>query len=213
MRTDSMPYSDQPPGATPDNKRVANFRYNDNVSIGYNEGYAATGNWFPENDKSYLTDVGAYTQSKSNYGTFDQGGNVAEWDETNVGPWRRISGGDWLSLNTAYPAGYMEKYSWFDVDPTTETASLGFRVASASLPDYNHNGTVDSADYVLWRKNGGPTIDYTLWRAHFGESLAGNGVLFDSAIPEPESPRLIIVGVLVCVTSLSPRTVKRPILL
>jgi formylglycine-generating enzyme required for sulfatase activity len=209
MRTDDMPHSDQPPGATPDNTRVANFRYDDNLSTTYNDGYAATGNWFPENDKNYLTDVGAYTRSTNYYGTFDQGGNVAEWDETNIGPWRRISGGDWLSLSTSYPAQFMEKYSWGDIDPTTETSALGFRVASASLPDYNHSGIVDSADYVVWRKNGGPTIDYTLWRAYFGENLSGSGASFGSAIPEPASMSLIIVGVLACVTSRSTRTAKR----
>ena len=45
--------------------------------------------------------------------------------------------------------------------------------------DYNNNGKVDAADYVLWR-NGGPLqnevdapgtvngADYTAWRARFG---------------------------------------------
>ena len=39
--------------------------------------------------------------------------------------------------------------------------------------DYNNNGTVDAADYVLWRKTGGSQDDYETWRAHFGET-AGN---------------------------------------
>ena len=50
--------------------------------------------------------------------------------------------------------------------------------------DYNNNGTVDAADYVLWRK-GGPlqnevdtpgvvnAADYTAWRARFGNSGSG----------------------------------------
>jgi serralysin len=53
------------------------------------------------------------------------------------------------------------------------------------LPDYNGNGVVDTADYVLWR-NGGPLQndltpgvqpgDYNVWRAHFGRTVAaGSG--------------------------------------
>jgi hypothetical protein len=50
------------------------------------------------------------------------------------------------------------------------------------LPDYNGNGVVDAADYVLWR-NGGPLQndltpgvqpdDYNVWRAHFGRTVGG----------------------------------------
>ena len=50
--------------------------------------------------------------------------------------------------------------------------------------DYNNNGMVDAADYVLWRKGGplqnDPTpgvsaADYTFWRSRFG-SNTGSGV-------------------------------------
>ena len=40
--------------------------------------------------------------------------------------------------------------------------------------DFNNNGTVDAADYVVWRKGIGvaPTQDnYNLWRAHFGQTV------------------------------------------
>ncbi len=43
MRTNSVPYSDQPPGATPDNSRVGNFFSNDGTANGYNDGYAVSG--------------------------------------------------------------------------------------------------------------------------------------------------------------------------
>ena len=38
------------------------------------------------------TDVGAYTLSASPYGTFDQGGNVSEWNETGLGSTLGIRG-------------------------------------------------------------------------------------------------------------------------
>jgi hypothetical protein len=61
--------------------------------------------------------------------------------------------------------------------------------------DYNNNGVVDAADYVLWR-NGGPLQnevdnigvvsagDYTAWRARFGNT-AGSGS--GAAVPEPSA--------------------------
>jgi hypothetical protein len=72
-------------------------------------------------------------------------------------------------------------------------------VTSAAPPgvpgDYNGNGVVDSADYVLWR-NGGPlanevdapgtinAADYTAWRARLGNTGSGAG-LDGGAVPEP----------------------------
>ena len=84
MKTNSVPYSDQPPGATPDNTRVGNFNKDDGVANGYDDGFAVLGSPSPNNTQNYLTDVGAYASSPSYYGTFDQGGNVYEWNETLV---------------------------------------------------------------------------------------------------------------------------------
>ena len=51
--------------------------------------------------------------------------------------------------------------------------------------DYNDNGVVDAADYVLWRNNpaslenegASPGVvdpaDYTFWRSQFGKTVAG----------------------------------------
>jgi hypothetical protein len=43
-------------------------------------------------------------------------------------------------------------------------------VASIPLPDFNHDGVVDAADYVVWRKNSDPAADYNLRRTHFGKA-------------------------------------------
>jgi formylglycine-generating enzyme len=42
-----------------------------------------------------MTDVGAYQNSGSPYGTFDQGGNVYEWNESLLGNRRGVRGGSW----------------------------------------------------------------------------------------------------------------------
>jgi formylglycine-generating enzyme required for sulfatase activity len=82
MRTNGVPFSDQPPGATPDNSRVGNFFKTDNVANGYDDGYAVTS---PMScSQGCFTDVGAYSSSPSYYGTFDQGGNIWEWTESLV---------------------------------------------------------------------------------------------------------------------------------
>ncbi|HEX3600222.1 MAG TPA: PEP-CTERM sorting domain-containing protein, partial [Lacipirellulaceae bacterium] len=72
--------------------------------------------------------------------------------------------------------------------------------------DYNGNGVVDAADYVLWR-NGGPlqndptpgvqAADYTFWRSRFGAtSGSGSSLAGASAVPEPTSLILFVAGAL-----------------
>jgi hypothetical protein len=72
--------------------------------------------------------------------------------------------------------------------------------------DYNENGSVDAADYVLWR-NGGPLTnevadpgtvspgDYSEWRARFGNSSAAASSLGTAAVPEPSA---MVLGVIAC---------------
>jgi autotransporter-associated beta strand protein len=62
--------------------------------------------------------------------------------------------------------------------------------------DFNNNGVVDAADYVLWR-NGGPLEndptdgvqpeDYDIWRANFGLTAGAGAVasVGNHAVPEP----------------------------
>jgi sulfatase modifying factor 1 len=77
----------------------------------------------PPND---LVPVGSYPGSPSPYGTFDQGGNVWEWNEGVSAASRAIRGG---SFDQGY--GYMVSEFRETADPDNpELASLGFRVAS-----------------------------------------------------------------------------------
>jgi T5SS/PEP-CTERM-associated repeat protein len=82
-----------------------------------------------------------------------------------------------------------------------------FLAGAGLLGDYNQNGTVDAADYALWRNtlgqigsglaadgNGSGTIDagdYAVWRANFGQT-AGSGSALGAAgstavVPEPSA--------------------------
>jgi formylglycine-generating enzyme len=185
MKTNGEPYSDQPPGATPDNTRVGNFYKDDGVVNGYDDGYAVTGSTTYSDGQNYLTDVGAYTSSPSYYGTFDQGGNVYEWNETKISSSRGVRGGAWLDFSYNGRAAF-DRNSDF---PATAFSVVGFRVASipgaGGAGDFNGDGAVNATDYVLWRKNNGSQESYNTWQANFGQSSASDGVSVDAGVPEP----------------------------
>jgi subtilisin family serine protease len=49
--------------------------------------------------------------------------------------------------------------------------ALGVSSEPPACPgDFNHDGTVDIADYVVWRNSGGSVTDYNLWRANYGRT-------------------------------------------
>jgi len=126
-----VPFSDQPPGATPDNTRVGNFYQDDSVANGYDDGYAVSGSTSYSSTQNYLTNVGAYASSASFYGTFDQGGNVWEWNDTVIGPSRGFRGGSWLFSEDDLRASNRNNHV-----PSNEDGDVGFRVASvAAVPE------------------------------------------------------------------------------
>lgn len=77
-----------------------------------------------------VTDVGAYTGSASPYGTFDQGGNVYEWNEQIVsGSIGGARGGAWDDSASDLGASI-----WSFPGPWSQGDSIGFRVASVPEP-------------------------------------------------------------------------------
>lgn len=77
-----------------------------------------------------------------------------------------------------------------------------FLFAPGLAADYNNDGFVDTADYVLWRN--GPTAagEHDAWRAHYAPSSgasAGSGISGGAAVPEAASGvMLLTAAVLVC---------------
>jgi T5SS/PEP-CTERM-associated repeat protein len=69
--------------------------------------------------------------------------------------------------------------------------------------DFNQDGTVDAADYVVWRKGLGATYtqdDYNTWQANFGATL-GSGAdasrsdhAISPLVPEPATVLLLVFG-------------------
>jgi formylglycine-generating enzyme len=77
--------------------------------------------------QNYLTDVGAFTNSASFYGTFDQSGNVNQWNDLDglPGSSRGLRSGNWG--NDAF---YLSSSFRSSLDATTEGSGVGFRLAS-----------------------------------------------------------------------------------
>ncbi|MCC7349473.1 MAG: SUMF1/EgtB/PvdO family nonheme iron enzyme [Phycisphaerales bacterium] len=124
--SNTAPISQAPAGGS----NSANYINNDGVANGINGGYAVTGSTSFNSSQDYLTDVGAYTGSTSYYGTFDQNGNVWEWNETLIsGSSRGMRGGSWSN-----GLGYLAASYRLDYAPATETANSGFRMASVPEP-------------------------------------------------------------------------------
>ncbi|MCK4872680.1 MAG: SUMF1/EgtB/PvdO family nonheme iron enzyme [Phycisphaerales bacterium] len=78
----------------------------------------------------YSTEVGAYSSSVSAYGTFDQDGNVWEWNETvTSGGMRGLRGGSWTGVAVYMKASY--RYGYY---PQMDSLKYGFRVACIPEP-------------------------------------------------------------------------------
>jgi len=77
------------------------------------------------------TDVGAYANAASFYGTFDQGGNVWEWNDGIIsGIGRGLRGGSWTSTENTLRSSNRN-----ETGAQNENSSLGFRVVSlAPIP-------------------------------------------------------------------------------
>jgi sulfatase modifying factor 1 len=79
-------------------------------------------------NQNYLTDVGAFTNSGSFYGTFDQTGNVFQWNDLDgaAGSLRGLRGGNW---NSGDALGVSSSYSDL-FGPAVQGTTVGFRLAS-----------------------------------------------------------------------------------
>ncbi len=77
------------------------------------------------------TNVGAYPGDASYYGTFDQGGNVHEWnDAVMYGSLRGLRGGSWAN----YGDSYLASSSRGGYTPDNEFNTAGFRLAAVPEP-------------------------------------------------------------------------------
>ncbi|MBN2293563.1 MAG: SUMF1/EgtB/PvdO family nonheme iron enzyme [Pirellulales bacterium] len=96
-------------------------------------------NFYEYYDNSYtiggpywMTEVGEFENSESPYGTYDQGGNVWEWNEAIMGGmFRGMRGG---SFRYSSVSTYLDASNRIHYNPRFEINSFGFRVAR-SIPE------------------------------------------------------------------------------
>jgi hypothetical protein len=84
--------------------------------------------------------------------------------------------------------------------PTNFASQTGSIDLSATFGDYNDNGSVEAADYVVWRKGGLPLLndetpgnqpgDENQWRENFDEP--SGGLSASGTVPEPATALLLL---------------------
>jgi sulfatase modifying factor 1 len=82
--------------------------------------------------QNYLADVGAFANSASFYGTFDQNGSVYEWGGATGAPGSlpSLRGGSWQYGGTDLRSDYR-----LTNDASLETIDVGFRLAAVAVPE------------------------------------------------------------------------------
>ena len=108
--------------------------------------------YYSSTPQNYLTDVGAFSNSASAYGTFDQGGNVWEWTDAVIGPERVVRGGDYAYAYNAFGAFGLESSTSQSYDPSGTYDSIGFRVASVPEPSTYALALMGAGALWLWRR-------------------------------------------------------------
>jgi sulfatase modifying factor 1 len=119
----------------------------------YNNGvYAVTQSSDLDSEQNYLTDVGAFSGSGSFYSTFDQSGNVFQWNDLDdtAGSSRGHRGGSWKSNNPASLSSSFRN----SLDPSLESSNRGFRLASpvsgpSAVPEIDPNSLGSVLSLVL----------------------------------------------------------------
>jgi formylglycine-generating enzyme len=109
--------------------------------------YAVTQSSTYSDTLNYLTDAGAFSNSDSAYDTFDQGGNVWEWNDAVIGSSRGLRGGSWRSNVNGLRSSRRN-----DLDPTNEREIVGFRVASVPEPSTAVLVLMGVGALYLWKR-------------------------------------------------------------
>jgi formylglycine-generating enzyme required for sulfatase activity len=97
--------------------------------------------------------VGSYSGDASFYGTFDQGGNVWEWNDAVIGSTRGLRGGSYLGSERG-----LRSSDSFNFDPAVGFENAGFRVASVPEPTSAFLALIAGSLIITRRKRYSSTI-------------------------------------------------------
>jgi sulfatase modifying factor 1 len=104
------------------------------ANVRLNNVYAVTGVVGWDGTKEYRTPVGAFSNSSSYYGAFDQSGNLAEWNDAVNGATRGLRGGSF-----EWDGSFSDKNFRTWQTPETVLGLAGFRVATMPIPEVGTN--------------------------------------------------------------------------
>jgi uncharacterized protein YjbI with pentapeptide repeats len=129
---------------------------------------------------------------------------------------------DWSGVTPTGTFAVESLYGW-DLANLYTTGEVTLLTIPGPQGDYNQNGTVDAADFTIWRDSlggaglanrgagiSGPVgpADYNLWKTNFGQSAATSMGIRSGiapAVPEPTTSILLAVGA-ICLAVRSPRS-------
>ncbi len=116
---------------------------------------------------------------------------------------------------------------YHDLYRTSSDFEFEFEMSSIDFlaGDFNRDGVVDSADYIVWRDTNGKTgffaadgngdhlvnqLDYAIWRQHYGDVQGGTGSAQAAVVPEPgTAPLLKVAAVGLALTIVGHRSNRR----
>ncbi len=97
---------------------------------GNNANYWTGNGAYPIDSGKYTTIAGEFQNSDSPYGTFDQGGNVWEWNEALLyDAYRGLRGGSFIGNGNSLQSSFRG-----NVNPLLEDIGIGFRVSAVPEP-------------------------------------------------------------------------------
>jgi mannan endo-1,4-beta-mannosidase len=190
--------------------------------------------WYPGDDEVDIVSLDIYTDPTSSmsgqwYDVLAEydGRKMVALSETGTLPepdvmdtygieWSYFSPWNWDFIRNKYlnEEGYTEAQlaallqnllSHEDIITLDELPLMPWSNAATVPGDYNGDGTVDAADYTVWRDSLGSTEDlaadgningqvdegdYDVWKEHFGETAPGSGAGSATNVPEPASALL-----------------------
>jgi hypothetical protein len=160
--------------------------------------------------------VGAYQDNERGLAS----GSAYRFSEETPGNWSEVeklsandgASGDALGYSVGISGGVGIVGAALNNSAATDAGAAYLFDTVRIAGDYNRNGRVDAADYVLWRKTDGQTgtglpadgnddgmvdnADYQLWRMNFGSDAAAGlaAALSAAAVPEPATAALLCLA-------------------
>jgi len=105
-------------------------------------------------------------------------------------------------LGPTFPNPTFNFILWTDQGLTDVTDVITYALAMppAGLPgDFNEDGAVNAADYVVWRTNDGSPAGFEEWRTNFGRT-SGSAAQVVGSVPEPATASLLLATLLLLPT-------------